>query len=461
MQQCRTFLTALPNTVWHSAQATEAYSLAALAYSAELKAGTLPACLARAAHFDLTQLQWLVAHDPPHRLDTWQVIQLNAEGLVQMQRRTATSTGIALAEFQALPAWSPSLQDVTGAMPLQVLQDGMRVLLSDDPVTIRSSHAQLVLEAIDKPSWASRICYTATGLRATMPWLGTDYPIPWQAAENHKAGHWAWSPPFGEDQYGLYADLDIKGIRQRFRWLEPGSFLMGSPASEAERSDNEVQHQVTLTQGFWMADTTVTQAQWQAVMGNNPSRFTDNPNNPVEKVSWQDAQAFIQKLHSLIGLAAQLPSEAQWEYACRAGTTTAFSFGDNITPEQVNYNGNYPYAKGQKGLYRQQTVPVQALPANPWGLYEMHGNVWEWCRDRWQQTLPAEPLIDPLGFDTGVLRVVRGGSWSDLGWDCRSAYRSGYVPVNRFFDVGFRLVLGHLSSGQAQGGGVAGRGRTP
>lgn len=144
------------------------------------------------------------------------------------------------------------------------------------------------------------------------------------------------------------------------------------------------------------------------------------------------------------GLKAQLPTEAQWEYACCAGTDTPFSFGDNITPEQVNYEGNYPYAGGKKGLYRQKTVPVKSLPANPWGLYEMHGNVWEWCQDAWQEKLPAKPVTDPegAGGDTGQ-RVVRGGSWLDEGRYCRSAYRLRLSPDLRFNLLGFRLALGH------------------
>ena len=230
--------------------------------------------------------------------------------------------------------------------------------------------------------------------------------------------------------------------------------MMGSPESEPERRNNEVQHEVTLTQGFWLADTTVTQALWQAVMGNNPSLFSDNPNNPVEKVSWNDIQDFIKKLNALIlGLQAKLPTEAQWEYACRASTTTPFSFGNNITPEQVNYNGNYPYANGKKGLYREKAVPVKSLPVNPWGLYEMHGNVWEWCQDAWQEKLPASPVTDPAGVAGGdqaaFRRVVRGGSWSAHGRHCRSACRYWSEPDDRDNVVGFRLLLGHeLRAGQ-------------
>ena len=256
--------------------------------------------------------------------------------------------------------------------------------------------------------------------------------------------------PFGSGQYGLYVDLTIKNITQRFRWIEPGTFMMGSPETEPKRWDVEIQHQVTLTQGFWLADTTVTQALWQAVMGNNPSYFSDNPKNPVVQVSWNDIQNFIQKLNTLIpNLQAKLPSEAQWEYACRAGTTTPFSFGDNITPEQVNYDGNYPYANGKKGIYRKKTVPVKSLPANPWGLYEMHGNVWEWCQDVWQDKLSAAPITDPDGVaggdQAGVGRVVRGGSWNNLGRLCRSAYRLRLEPVDCGDLIGFRLLLGHDS----------------
>ena len=244
------------------------------------------------------------------------------------------------------------------------------------------------------------------------------------------------------DNIGLFTDLVIKGITQRCRWMPPGTFRMGSPTSEKERYYNETQHQVTLTQGYWLADTACTQALWQAVMGENPSCFRDNENNPVEMVSWNDVQKFIKQLNRLIpGLAAQLPTEAQWEYACRAGTITPFSFGNNITPEQVNYDGNTPYADGKKGLYRMETVPVKSLPASPWGLYEMHGNVWEWCAD-WYDDYPETPVNDPSGSETGSSRVLRGGSWSNYGWRTRSANRGWYTPVNLDYYIGFRFVLG-------------------
>ena len=201
--------------------------------------------------------------------------------------------------------------------------------------------------------------------------------------------------------------------------------------------------EVTLTQGFWLADSACTQALWTAVMGVNPSHFQDDPNLPVENVSWLDVQQFIEKLNTLFpDLHANLPTEAQWEYACRAGTQTPFSFGENITPEQANYDGNYPYAGGEKGLYRERTVPVKSLPPNPWGLFEMHGNVWEWCADWYAEEYPKQAITNPLGPDQGTYRVLRGGSWLNLGRSPRSAFRSRDEPDYRHDGIGFRLAPG-------------------
>ena len=256
-----------------------------------------------------------------------------------------------------------------------------------------------------------------------------------------------WASDWGEDRYGLWMAFTYQNVRQAFRWIAPGSFLMGSPADEPQRSDNETQHTVTLTQGFWLAESTCTQALWQAVMRENPSRF-EGAELPVEQVSWEDAQTFIERfnaLHPLLQI--RLPTEAEWEYACRAGTTTPFAFGGNITPEQVNYDGNYPYHTGSQGQYRRKTVAVKSLPPNAWGLYEMHGNVWEWCSDYYGGDYGAEPQTDPRGADSGELRVLRGGSWIDFGRYCRSADRFRDTPDFRDFIIGFRFALGHLSSG--------------
>ncbi len=237
-----------------------------------------------------------------------------------------------------------------------------------------------------------------------------------------------------------HMEINVGGVTQRFVWIEPGSFLMGSPEDEAGRRGDETQHEVTLTKGFWLADTACTQGLWQAVVGNNPSHFQGKKRNPVEQVSWYDAQRFIEKLQRRVaGLELRLPTEAEWEYGCRAGTTTPFSFGDELTPNLVNYDGEIPYADGARGLYRMKTVAVASLPANAWGLYEMHGNVWEWCWDRYG-AYQNEPQVDPQGPPMGLPRVVRGGSWTSDGRQARSAHRIRIEPGRRSLFVGFRIA---------------------
>ena len=252
----------------------------------------------------------------------------------------------------------------------------------------------------------------------------------------------SWANEWGEDEFGLYLDWNYEGIVQRFRWIVPGTFTMGSPENEAERREDETQHLVTLRQGFWLADSACTQALWLAVMKNNPSYFDGEHDNPVEHVSWNDVQQFILILNSqLPDLQARLPTEAEWEYACRAGTTTPFSFGDSITSEQVNYNSNILSVGAEGGRYRDKTVPVKSLPPNSWGLYEMHGNVWEWCAD-WYGDYPVEAVIDPSGLVTEQRRVLRGGAWYSTAGGVRSAFRLGYDPDYRNYFIGFRLALG-------------------
>ena len=244
-----------------------------------------------------------------------------------------------------------------------------------------------------------------------------------------------------EDKHGYYADLSVKGVAQRFRWIKSGKFMMGSPEKEKDRSNDETQHEVTLTRGYWLADTTCTQAFWQKVMGENPSHFK-GPEKPVERVSWEDAMKFISQLNEFRpDITARLPTEAEWEYACRAGTTTPFSFGEDISTDQVNYNGNYPY-RGSKGKYRETTIDVKQLPCSPWGLYEMHGNVWEWCMD-WYGDYDISQAINPTGAKRAQGRVWRGGSWRIFARDCRSAQRDHYSPGVRNDFVGVRLALGH------------------
>ncbi len=267
-----------------------------------------------------------------------------------------------------------------------------------------------------------------------------------------------WASGWGQDRYGLWQSFDVEGVTQVLRWIPPGAFRMGSLANEVDRESfgyDETQHPVTLTQGYWLADTTCTQALWQAVLGETPSDFK-GAGRPVEQVSWEDVvERFLPALNRRVpGLGAALPSEAQWEYACRAGTTTPFSFGDNITTGQVNYDGNYPYAGGPEGEYRERTVEVKELPANGWGLYQMHGNVWEWCAD-WLGDYPEGTVTDPTGPDEGRGRVLRGGGWLHFGRNCRSASRGGLEPGERLRFIGFRLARGS-SPRQAGSGGAVG-----
>jgi len=251
-----------------------------------------------------------------------------------------------------------------------------------------------------------------------------------------------WATAWGEDHYGYWQAFEVNGVSQVMRWIVSGSFLMGSPKNELERLDNETQHQVTLSKGYWLADTACTQALWQAVMGENPSEFKDDSQNPVERISWEECQTFIEKLNEQVeGLTLHFPSEAEWEYACRAGSRTVFSFGDSLSSEQANFDGNFPYGDVAKGEYKESTVVVHSYQPNAWGLWQMHGNVWEWCQD-WRGDYPAEPVVDPKGAAEGQLRVVRGGSWFYFGQGVRSAIRDAYSPDDRLSLFGLRLAGG-------------------
>ena len=256
------------------------------------------------------------------------------------------------------------------------------------------------------------------------------------------AGPESLRSPLDDGAIGKVVAVKLQGqVVIQLCYCPAGIFRMGSPASEKNRSEDENQIQVMVSQGFWLGQTEVTQGQWAAVMGSNPSSFKGD-DLPVESVSWEDAQAFVAKLNQSAALPAgwkyALPTEAQWEYACRAGTESVFGFGDTLSSRDANFDGRYPYGSAMKGPYLGQTCVVGSYKPNGWGLYDMHGNVWEWCSD-WY----AEKLVvgsDSIGALTGSNRLGRGGSWNYGGRDCRSANRNGYDPGCRLNFVGFRLA---------------------
>ncbi len=235
-------------------------------------------------------------------------------------------------------------------------------------------------------------------------------------------------------------------------WCPPGSFQMGSPENEGARDSDEVRREVTLTQGFWLGKHEVTQAQWEKIMGNNPSYFK-GLKLPVEKMSWASARTFCEKLTKREskagrlpkGWAYQLPTEAQWEYACRAGTKTAWNFGNS--PKELskyaNYadkNADFEYADKEHDDGHATTAPVGSYPANPWGFRDMHGNVFEWCSD-WHGEHSLVTVSDPLGPSIGTEKVFRGGCWALPGVFTRSARRDKNQPILESAFLGFRLCL--------------------
>ena len=231
-----------------------------------------------------------------------------------------------------------------------------------------------------------------------------------------------------------------------------GPFQMGSPPEESERQDSEgPQHSVTVPDMF-VGKYPVTQAQWRIVadypqvniqLNPNPSNF-EGDSLPVEQVSWDEAVEFCDRLTIKTGRTYRLPSEAQWEYACRGGKTSPFAFGKTLTTDLANYDGNFTYDDGPKGEYREATTPVGDFPANAYGLYDMHGNVWEWCEDHWHSDYEGAPEDGTAWLENGskpdAARVRRGGSWNYFPWGCRSACRSYVAAGSRGSLIGFRVV---------------------
>lgn len=275
------------------------------------------------------------------------------------------------------------------------------------------------------------------------------------AASGHAAiAYAAWSSSIGSDGYGVWADLSVSGngesTTQRFRLIPPGSFVMGSPTSEAGRNTvTETQHTVTITEPFWLADSECTQRMWKAVTGATPSTFTvGGLELPVDSVSRTSVLSFLTTLNGLKPtLFGRLPTESEWELAARAGTSTPFSLSlVNASTVNCTPDAGDPYIAG--GLDRAKTVVVQSLPVNPWGLFEVHGNLFEWCSDGWVNNWGASDRTDPVG-PAAALGVVRGGSWEAEAADCRSAARFSSTPTLVSSRIGFRMV----ASAQPSGGG--------
>jgi len=306
-------------------------------------------------------------------------------------------------------------------------------------------------------------------LRCLCLWLGAfaigcNRHVPSRAVPEFVSGEVQTAVSAGE------AQTVTSSIGMRLARIPAGEFLMGSDSSDPDaREDEKPQHRVRITRPFYLGVYEVTQEEYQKVMGSNRCFFSpagpgkdkvaglNTARLPAEQVRWLDAVAFCRKLSELpaerlAGRVYRLPTEAEWEYACRAGTTTPFHFGDSLSSLQANFNGNHPYGKAAKGPFLVRTTAVGSYAPNAWGLYDMHGNVWEWCADWYGRTYYHEsPTDDPAGPATGSTRVIRGGEWYGDARDCRSAFRYADLPEGIFYVMGFRVVM--TSAGAAPTGG--------
>jgi formylglycine-generating enzyme required for sulfatase activity len=357
-------------------------------------------------------------------------------------------------------------QDISAAQPASSSPQADNT--SPEPTSIS---AQPVISATGKDVTAASTRVTATGADIPATAAGFQYPefsalpvqpLAVQTARLLQVGASGGKPSWRLEplplQVPAYWECLAEGAELTMVQIPAGSFQMGSPEDEPERLASEgPQHLVSLP-SFFMAQTPITQAQWAVVaswrrvgrdLKPQPAYFK-GPNRPVEQVSWLDAQEFCLRLNKRFnkrpgdGFSYGLPSEAQWEYACRAGSTTPFHFGATLTPELANYAGNYTYADGPKGPYRQKTTDVALFPANQWGLNDMHGNVWEWCADHWHDSYnfaPGDhlPWLIPAAPDDHP-RLLRGGSWGSRPGSCRSAFRSHLQPGYVDNGVGLRVV---------------------
>ena len=330
-------------------------------------------------------------------------------------------------------------------------------------------------------------------LLAVIIGMGLAFAFPWENEGNRNEDVSPWgtvnqeetaeqpaadTPVPADSMETPQTESEEKQVDDGFVWIEGGTFLMGSPETENWRIDDETRHEVTVS-GFRMSPYEVTQAEYERLMGVNPSSFTGD-DLPVESVSWLDAVRFCNAMSAEAGLTPayvidgeavtwdrgadgyRLPTEAEWEYACRAGTTTPFNTVHSTGPEEANYYGHYPYEieenyfddsvlETRPGRYRQTTVDVTSFAPNPWGLYNMHGNVNEWCWDLYG-AYDLENTVDPTGSETGTRRVYRGGGWNDFGKNLRSAYRAAGELNMASYNLGIRLVR---SAGKTLSGTVS------
>jgi uncharacterized protein (TIGR02996 family) len=258
---------------------------------------------------------------------------------------------------------------------------------------------------------------------------------------------------------GMLPPVPVRTLEDfTFAWIPPGSFCIGSPVGEARRFENESQREVTLTRGFWMGVHEVTQGQWQRIIGTTPAyfsrtgRYADRVKKisaaslasfPIENVSWDEMQTFLARLGEQLGQQFRLPTEAEWEYACRAGTTSTFHFGPALNGRQARCNGREPYGTKKTGPAPGRPAPVGSYPPNAFGLYDMHGNVYELCQDMYEEDPTLLGSIDPVWTEGDAeRRVLRGGCWQDAAWGCRAAFRYGVSTDEQVGFNGFRVVLG-------------------
>lgn len=263
----------------------------------------------------------------------------------------------------------------------------------------------------------------------------------------------------GPPHAAVGAELVTNSIGMQLAKIPKGTFVMGSEPNEVDRDPEELAHEVTITKSFLIGVYEVRQSEFERVMGSERRAVFDrsnrgSPDHPMEDVMWKEAVEFCTKLSQLpderrAGRTYRLPTEAEWEYACRAGTRTPYHFGDSLSSRQANFNGNYPYGNAEVGPYLRMTAKVGSYPPNAWGLYDMHGNVSEWCADWYDEDFyRSSPKEDPLGPPFGVVPsdfggfylVMRGGSWLDDASACRSAYRLRAMPENRYRLIGFRVA---------------------